>query len=447
MDIEQNLLFWVVVWLIAAAYAIVRLWRTDYGVGLVLTYVVTFGTIHWLAPALMLLPQNQGPDLELTTEGLHQSALAMVAFAVGIEVARLLRRGQMPVDVDRNTRRTVPRQLAMGYLITAVVLYGFVSPLVGKLPSVAALAAAGSTLMAVAVTLQCWNAWNARQPGRMWLWVAATFAFPIFTVIMQGFLGYGYAATLIVLGFVGSFYRPRWHVVVMALLMAYSGLSVFVNYMRDRTDIRDVVWGGASMDERMSQLAYTFENAEWFSFDDQEHFRRINGRLNQSLLVGASVVYLGNGSGAYAHGETLLDAALAVVPRMIWPDKPVVGGSGDLVSRYTGIRFAEGTSVGVGHVLELYVNFATAGVMIGFLIIGTTLAWLDHAAAERLARGDAFGFLMRYMPGLSMLQVGGSLAELAGTAAASFVLVALVNRFFAPLAASRESPRPEGAVA
>ena len=433
---------WVVVWLAAAVYAVIRHWRSEHGVGLVLTYVVMFGTIHWLAPTLMLLPWNQGPELEFTTEGLRHSAFAMVAFAVGVEAVTLWRRHLRAADHRVRTRVILPRPLTTAYLISAVLLYGVISPLVGKLPTVAALASAGSTLMAVAVGLQCWNAWNAGHPGRMWLWVIATCVFPIFTVLMQGFLGYGYAATLVVLGFVGSFYRPRWQVLALGLVLAYSAMSVFVTYMRDRTDIRDVVWGGASIDERLSQLRSTFDHAEWFNPYEVDHLHRINGRLNQSYLVGASVSYLEGRKGEYAGGETLLDAVLAVVPRALWPDKPVVGGSGDIVTRYTGIRFAEGTSVGVGHVLELYVNFATTGVLVGFLMIGIVLTYLDGVAADRLARGDAFGFLLRYMPGLGVLQVGGSLAEVAGTAAASYVVVLALNRFLSSL---RHTTSHEGA--
>ncbi len=59
------------------------------------------------------------------------------------------------------------------------------------------------------------------------------------------------------------------------------------------------------------------------------------------------------------------------IPRALWPNKPVVGGSGDLVSTYTGIRFADGTSVGIGQVLESFVNFGTRRRRRScFLIIG-----------------------------------------------------------------------------
>ena len=445
MDIEQTLLTWLLVWLAAASYLMIRRWRSHSGVGLVLVYVVTFGTIHWLAPMLMLLPSNQGPDMEFTVDGLRESALAMVMFAIGAEVAwQLIGRRR-----DASTQGAPSKLLTAittAYLATAVLLYVFISPLAARLPSIAALVAAGSTLMAVAVGLKCWSAWLDKRTGTMWLWVASTAVFPIVTVLMQGFLGYGYAAALVVLGLVASFYPRRLRMTVFAMLLAYGGLSIYVTYMRDRTDIRETVWGGASMDDRLTKIRTSFEQGEWFNPWDPDHFRRINGRLNQSFLVGAAVSYLSEGRARYAAGGTLVDAALAIVPRALWPNKPETGGSGDLVTTYTGIKFAEGTSVGVGHVLELYVNFATPGVLVGFFVVGFIVAYLDRASADRLVGGDAAGFMKRYMPGLSLLQVGGSLAEVVGTAAASYVLVVVVNRILlAVFRINTEAPaRPAG---
>jgi len=448
VDIEQTLLMWVLVWLAAASYLIIRRWRSTSGVGLVFVYVVTFGTIHWLAPMLMLIPSNQGLDMEFTVDGLRQSALAMVAFAIGAEAAWLLIERRRRESTSEGAPLRLPAAITSAYLTTAVLLYVFISPLAARLPTIAALVAAGSTLMAVAVGLKCWCAWLDKRTGTMWLWVASTGVFPVVTVLMQGFLGYGYAAALVVLGLVASFYPAKLRMTALAMLLAYGGLSIYVTYMRDRTDIRETVWGGGSMDDRLTMIRSSFEQGEWFSPWDPDHFRRVNIRLNQSFLVGAAVSYLSDGrTHQYAAGSTLVDAALAIVPRALWPEKPETGGSGDLVTTYTGIKFAEGTSVGVGQVLELYVNFATAGVLVGFLVVGFIVGYLDRTSADHLVSGDAAGFMKRYMPGLSLLQVGGSLAEVVGTAAASYVLVVIVNRvllavFGIKSAAPERSPGP-----
>jgi hypothetical protein len=98
-----------------------------------------------------------------------------------------------------------------------------------------------------------------------------------------------------------------------------------------------------------------------------------------------------------------------MLPRVLWPEKPVFAGSGDLVSRYTGRRFAEGTSVGVGQVLESYINFGTVGVVLGFLLLGAILTNVHVIARRRLLAGDQQSFVLWFVVGTAMLRPGGSL--------------------------------------
>src|SRR5207245_8357339 len=74
---------------------------------------------------------------------------------------------------------------------------------------------------------------------------------------------------------------------------------------------------------------------------DLDHVDRIDSRLNQNLLVGQAVTYLDQGLAEYAQGESVWNGVLALVPRAIWPGKPVAAGSAGLVSRFTGVRSEE----------------------------------------------------------------------------------------------------------
>jgi hypothetical protein len=158
--------------------------------------------------------------------------------------------------------------------------------------------------------------------------------------------------------------------------------------------------------------------------------------------VGAAVNRLHETDG-YARGDTLWDALLALIPRALWPDKPVSAGSGDLVNRYTDVKFADGTSVGVGQVLEFYANFGTTGVVIGFAIMGLLITALDLQAADRLARSNLQGFVLWFLPGIALLQVGGQLVELTASAAASVIVALLANKYLDRLQARRAGTRAE----
>lgn len=425
--VEVHLSVWLWVWGIAAIFAFVRSWREGAGAGLIFTYVLTFGTMHWLAAFLYTLPWHRDTGLDFTALGMRESAIAMVAFAVGSEVSRLFLGRHRPTETAA-LARPLDRRLPTLYLVGGTFLYLIVLPVANRLPSITSVVATGSILIVVGIGLKCWDAWLRGRTSVMWAWLGSTVALPLLTVVVQGFLGYGFAAMLTVLAFVASFLRPRWKVAVLGLVLTQLGLSVYVTYMRDRRDIRAVVWSGAGVSDRLTQLQDTFANVEWFDPANDDHLRRIDQRLNQDYLLGTSVAYLEGGSMDFAHGSTMLAAALALVPRAIWPDKPVVGGSGDLASMYTGLRFAEGTSVGIGQVMEAYINFGRDGVIVCFFLFGALLTVIDYRSSQRLYEGNAASFLMWYMPGLSLLQVGGSFAEASSSAAAALVMAIILKR-------------------
>jgi hypothetical protein len=177
---------------------------------------------------------------------------------------------------------------------------------------------------------------------------------------------------------------------------------------------------------RIEALAKTFVVLEPFKLTKPEHAQAVDNRLNQANLVGAAVVHLTN-TGGYVNGATIREAAIAWIPRIIWPGKPGVAGSGGWASYFTGMRFEEGTSVGIGQIMELYGNYGEKGVLVGFLLIGGILAALDAGAGSRLVTGNWQGFAGQFLVGIAFLNAGGSLFEVISSAAASLVVIAIAN--------------------
>jgi hypothetical protein len=79
--------------------------------------------------------------------------------------------------------------------------------------------------------------------------------------------------------------------------------------------------------------------------------------------------------------------------------------------------------------MEFYANFGTLGVVIGFMIMGVVITTLDWQAGQSLARSDLHGFILWFLPGISLLQVGGQLVEITAGAGASLVAALLVNKY------------------
>jgi hypothetical protein len=424
---DSQLATLLLIWMGAVvALAVGRSWRRTPGTGLVLAYVLNLWLIHWVAPALYLLPWYQGFDHRIVEAGLQQSTFAVVAFAFASLVLTpfLLNFGILP----RGTARVLDRRLPLAYVGMGAASYGLLSLGVGAVPSATAIISTGQQLVIVGLALCCWLAWRSGSKRKLVYWLSVTALLPFITIVTRGFIGYGAVAALTVLIFISGFIRPRALVFAMAILVGYVGLSVFVTYMRDRGEIRDTVWGGQSMQVRVSQLEKTLTDFEWFDISNNEHLSQVDGRLNQSYLAGLAVSRLSD-TGEYVHGDTLWEALFALVPRALWPDKPIEAGSGNMVSEYTGLRFAAGTSVGIGHVMEFYVNFGTPGVICGFLVMGVLVTTLDGAAAERLAMSNLHGFVVWFLPGISLLQVGGSLVEATVSAVASIAVAFLANRY------------------
>jgi hypothetical protein len=424
---DSRLSIWLLIWLAAiAALAIGRYWRRTGGTGLVLAYVLNLWLIHWVAPAMYLLPWYRGFDPRVVEAGVEQSAYAVAAFTFASMFLTpfLLDLGLLP-----SARTTVvDRKLPFAYLGLGAASFVLMSLGVGAIPSATAIVSTGQQLVVVGLALCFWLAWKRGSSWRVVAWCAVTASLPFVTILTRGFIGYGAVAALTVLIFVSRFIRRRSVVLVAAFLVAYVGLSLFVTYMRDRRDIRETVWGGQSMTARVNQLQTTISDFEWFDATNPDHLRQVDSRLNQSYLAGLAVSRLA-GTNAFAYGSTLWEALIGVVPRAIWPDKPTEAGSGHLVSEYTGLTFVRGTSVGIGHVMEFYINFGTLGVFLGFLVVGVLVTAVDVSAAERLAANDLHGFAIWFLSGISLLQVGGSLVEASVSAVASIVVAFIANKY------------------
>ncbi len=99
-----------------------------------------------------------------------------------------------------------------------------------------------------------------------------------------------------------------------------------------------------------------------------------------------------------------------------------------LVTQFTGVIFAEGTSVGAGNVLEFYMNFGMAGVVAGFAFLGFVLMRLDQGVMGALATGNIHGMVQRALPGLALLQPLGSFLEVLVATISAIVVAQLLIR-------------------
>jgi hypothetical protein len=240
------------------------------------------------------------------------------------------------------------------------------------------------------------------------------------TLVTGGFLGSGIYWVLSILAFLFVISKRRVLFYLAAPLAVYFGLSLFVTYMGQRTGIRDVVWNAeASFADRLDRTSKIATEFQLLDLGSSAHITALDDRLNQNAFVGLAVGHLESGWSEFALGATV--PVWALIPRAVWPDKPMVGGGGTVITEFTGITFNTATSVGTGQVFEFYVNFGTAGVVIGFMLLGFGLMWLDRGIMRGLAADDTRVVLLRALPGLTLLQPGGNLLEIVVSCAAAVI--------------------------
>ena len=86
----------------------------------------------------------------------------------------------------------------------------------------------------------------------------------------------------------------------------------------------------------------------------------------------------------YRHGDTLIALPTAFIPRIIWPDKPMIQ-VGKLVAKKFHPEASDEVNLSPTHLAELYWNFGWTGVAVGMPIIAVLFGWIG--AKCNLSRG------------------------------------------------------------
>jgi hypothetical protein len=391
--------------------------------GMPLAYFLGLSLIHTPGAAVYLSFPNWDVLADRTLVGFQETVIGMVAFLIGVMVARHIRfspGANRPLSISPAIDAERLNKLSLVYLGLGVCYFG-----AGSLVTIPSVGAAVASLISLLIVGICLRLWVAAQQGnrvKFWLTVSLLPLLPLITIVRDGFIGFGTYWMLSAASFAITQSRRRLIYFLLAPFIAYFGLSVFVNYMASRTAFRQAVWyQQVGITDRIERVVNMFRNFELLDAQSAKQREVIDGRLNQNLLVGTAVERLRSGQVAYANGSTIVQIAAALIPRAIWPNKPQVGGGGSVVREYTGKYFLEGTAVGNGQVLEFYVNFATWGVIGGFLLYGWMIGWMDLRIMKCLEQNDQRGFLLWSMVCLALLQPGGNLLEVVVTAASSAV--------------------------
>lgn len=419
----------ILVWAALAAWCIALVWRRGPGT-LLLAYFLGLSIIH--VPGAINHLGAVGPAGATETRiGFMVTLLGIAAMLTGVFGYRLAR-GAAPraIIARRRGQRRTPKDTEFGrsgqrIMIIGLLAYFIATPIATMIPSLTSIVSAIGSLLIIGywVLLK-----SSVADGNRWqtnLLVLSLPLLPLLTLISGGFVGFGIYFMIAILALYFQITRFRWTILFVAPVVGWLGLSLGVAYLDGRSEIREVVWYQQSgFGDRLERVFDIFKDFELYNWNDKDHARNIDMRLNQNLIVGMAVDRIEEGQVTLAYGGTA--PLWSLIPRAFWPGKPAVGGGGDIVSRYTGLYFAPGTSVGAGQPFEFFVNFGWTGFVAGFVFWGILLAYMDERLARGLRQSDIKQLLYYGMPGIALLQPGGNFMEILVSFIAAMIAARLV---------------------
>jgi hypothetical protein len=388
--------------------------RDRISLGLPIAYLGSLLLIHVPGAFAHIVGRDFLPNSDLIEIGMRFTALGSICFVAGVWLARSST-PRMSLRREADHHRFWWFCLFGGWFL----IYGL-SPLY-EIPSVSAAVEKGGGIWMLGVLLGLRAAVQRGDHKRMGIWLGALLVYPILMLLLGGFLGYGAMAIIIVCSVLTISTRSYWRVAVGVTVFIFLSLSIFVNYFQHRSDIRNQVWGGAPLEARINSVVETVRDFEWLDPTNRMQLRALDERLNQNYFVGLAARRIQQGQVDYLKGESVWEGILSLVPRVLWPEKPVFAGSPRIVSKMTGLRLSPTTSFGVGNVMEFQINFGIPGVIIGFFILGWLIGALDLKAAVTEAQGDLGGVILFFLPCVALIQPNGSLVELFSGSAAALV--------------------------
>jgi energy-coupling factor transporter transmembrane protein EcfT len=406
--------FLIFICLAAFLWLLWLLRRDGVSLGLPIAYLYSLLLIHVPGAFAHIAGSDFLLHSDMAEIGMRFVALGSMCFVAGVQLGRSLT-PRIPIHQGGDRPYFWWFCLFGGWSL----IYGL-SPLY-HIASVSAAVEKGGGIWMLGVMLGLRAACQRGDYKRIGIWLGALMVYPILMLLLGGFLSYGSAAIIIVCAVLTISTRSYWRVVISITVFVFLSLSIFVNYYQHRTDIRDQVWGGEPLERRIDSVIDTVIDFELFDPTKPRHLIDLDQRLNQNYFVGLAAKRIQLGQVDYLEGDSVWEGFLALVPRALWPEKPVFAGSPQIVSKMTGLRLSPTTSFGVGNVMEFQINFGVPGVVIGFLALGGLIGLLDLRAAVAEGRGDLGTVILFFLPCVALIQPNGSLVELFSGSAAALV--------------------------
>jgi hypothetical protein len=364
------------------------------GIGLRFLFVLNISLLFLIGP---LLTSIAGGSSTSITDAPREPAalLALTATLVYVVAAywvfpRMGRDNRLSsVRLERlfSDRRWVEaRQFQGWWLVAAGALSVLLNPFFYTIPTVRAIWSAVNGIAQTGFLFLCLAALAQRQYGKLVPVFAVLVLWSFFTSAMGGHIGYQFGLAIFLLCL--SLFATKFHYrnILIVLACGLIGFIPYQQWLTGRQVLRAAIDEGAPLQERMEIVVGIFTNPFAALEAKEDVATAYAKRADYSELLAAAIDYTPSVE-PYAYGATFLDMLIALIPRIFWPDKPLELGGSTVATRFTGIPFSQGTSVGITYLFEFYVNFGLVGVVLGMFFLGLGCAWLERKYYDWARRG------------------------------------------------------------
>ena len=417
---HRYMLFYLI---ISALAFLVLVWHSravGLSLGLPIAYLFSLLLQHLPGGLAHLVGGRFFDDSSATEIGLRLTTIGTLCFVVGVVLAQRIKRKPLVHDDPRWVQRLSTRRFAL-FCLYCGWLVAMVASILSKIPSIgSAIGQAGSTWI-LGVLIGMLAAVRKQDLRLILLWLGALSIYPLIVLIGGGFLSFGTTSVFVVMAALCVMVRSQVRAYVGVVLFSLLCFLAFMSYFQNRNAIRKATWGGESLQERMLQSSKIITEIAWFNPSNPGQLDALDQRLNQNLFVGEAVKKLAARRVDFLHGRSVWEGIQALVPRILWPGKPIFAGTSAFIRKFTYVDVNENTSFGVGQVMEFFINFAQTGVVVGFLVFGFAYGWVDRMAATALRSHNYGQAIIWFLPAIGMLAPLASVAEVMGSIAAALV--------------------------
>ena len=403
-------------------------------VGLQLSQVVT-PLLH--ANFLGVPLQSVSLDIGDLSSAMWFALAAMLSLVVGIWCGQRGTRAHAAPLLQQEARVWSP-QAAFVFCIATILLAAGFDMLGGVLEGLKQPFLAASRVQWVGVfVLTC--VCTAQRRGFKYL------LFVMCLEVVKGFMGFfsdfKEVFFVVLLGIFST--RPKLD--VRSMIAGFAVCSVVVTlgvfWSVVKTDYRGFVSQGSgeqvvrvSLEERLAYLTDRIGDVDWDMMSDGLGYLVMRlgyvDYLSATMRNVPSCVPFQDGAQI---GATVMHV---LQPRLLFPDKPPLMSDTEVVQKYTGIRFdvssSASTSVSLGYLAELYIDFGVLGALGVMFIFGVLFGRSFEFVCSSRSLPSIINFGLAVMLVMPVMQFEQSLAKTVGGFLTTLITIVVLKRFLFP---------------